>query len=396
MTAPVKLGYLIPQFPGQTHAFFWREISELERRGAEVVLFSTRKPPARLIAHDWSAKAMARTTYLGSIHPLQAIATLPYLPIAEMLREGRQFALDLVLSASASRQLVVHCRRLGIGHVHVHSCGRAALIAALAQRQGGPTYSLTLHGPLADYGPGQQFKWRAAKFATVVTKRLLEEVQATLSPDVPEYLAIQPMGVDTDFLKREAPYVPPKRGEAVRLFSCGRLNMTKGHQDLLVAVRLLRDQGLEVTLDIAGEDDMGGTGYRRELEMRISELALQDHVRLLGAIDANAVKEHLLAAHFFVLVSWQEAIGVAFMEAMSCEVPTLGTDVGGVAELITSGHDGILVQPKDPQALASNIVSLVDDPSHCIALGERGRARVMEAFHSGRGAETLLQEVSRT
>ncbi len=395
VTASAKLGYLIPQFPGQTHIFFWREILELEKRGAEVVLFSTRKPPAGLIAHDWSEQAMARTIYLGDIHPLQAFATLPYLPLDDMRREGRQFSLDLIFSASAARQLAAHCRERGIGHVHVHSCGRAALIAALARRQRGPTYSLTLHGPLADYGPGQRFKWRSASFATIITKKLLNEVRADLAPDLPARLLIQPMGVDTGSLKRESPYIPPKRDQPIRLFSCGRLNLIKGHQDLLAAVRLLRDKGLDVLLEIAGEDDMGGTGYRLELEARVSELALENHVRLLGAIDANAVKAHLLSAHFFVLASWHEPLGVALMEAMACEVPTIGTDAGGVKELINHGADGILVHPKDPEALASNIAALVDNPSRCIALGRAGRQRVLTEFHSGRGAETLLHEVSK-
>ena len=60
MTATRTLGYLVPQFPGQTHIFFWREIAELEKRGVTVDLMSTRHPPAGLVAHDWSAGAMAR------------------------------------------------------------------------------------------------------------------------------------------------------------------------------------------------------------------------------------------------------------------------------------------------------------------------------------------------
>ena len=40
-----RIGYLVPQFPGQTHIFFWREIAEMEKRGVTPVLFSTRPPP---------------------------------------------------------------------------------------------------------------------------------------------------------------------------------------------------------------------------------------------------------------------------------------------------------------------------------------------------------------
>jgi colanic acid/amylovoran biosynthesis glycosyltransferase len=179
----------------------------------------------------------------------------------------------------------------------------------------------------------------------------------------------------------------------LRLFSCGRLNIVKGHQDLMAAVRLLLDQGQAVTLDIAGEDDDGGAGYRRVLAARIVELGLGDHVRLLGAIDAGAVRAKLLAAHFFVLASWHEPLGVALMEAMSCEVPTIGTAAGGVAELITNGVNGVLVPPKDPAALAAAILGLARDPDRAIALARAGRDRIVTGFHAGLGAETLIREI---
>ena len=130
------------------------------------------------------------------------------------------------------------------------------------------------------------------------------------------------------------------------------------------------------------------------LEARITELRLRDHVRLLGAIDADTVKQHLLDAHAFVLASWHEPLGVALMEAMSCAVPTIGTAAGGVAELITDGVDGILVPPKNPALLVAAILSLGRDPARAIALGIAGRARVVSAFHAGLGAQTLIREIA--
>ena len=151
-----KLGYLVPQFPGQTHIFFWREIQKIEEAGTEVCLFSTRPPPPGLIAHAWSQAAIARTEYLASASISSLLATLPRLPLAELLREGagRDFWRDVLISLPAARRLARQCRARGIAHVHAHSCGRAAMIAALAQRLYGIDYSVSLHGPLEDYGPG--------------------------------------------------------------------------------------------------------------------------------------------------------------------------------------------------------------------------------------------------
>ena len=395
MSTPLKLGYLVPQFPGQTHIFFWREIAALEAMGVEVHLFSTRPPPRGLIAHDWSDAAMARTTYLGVPGPLDAVLGLAQLMRLTSAEERAGIGRDLVLATPAARRLKHEAARRGIEHVHVHSCGRAALIAALARRMGGPSYSLTLHGPLSDYGSGQRLKWQGAGFGTVITRKLRGELRAELGDVLPERLPIRPMGVDTEVLKRAAPYVPAAPGEVLRLFSCARLNVVKGHQDLMQAVRMLLDQGLDVRLDIAGEDDDGGSGFHGELQAQLEALNLQGNVRLLGAIDAEAVRARLLDAHVFVLASWHEPLGVAYMEAMSCEVPTIGTNAGGVPELIREGVDALLVPPKAPEALAAAIRKLAQEPDRARMLSAAGRARIVSGFRAALGAETLVEEIGR-
>jgi len=395
--APLKLGYLVPQFPGQTHIFFWRELADLARLGVEVTLFSTRPPPPGLISHDWSAEAMARTTYLGEIAPGPALGGMLHAPWRDILGEGggKAFLRDALICLPAARRLMAECRARGIDHVHAHSCGRAALICALARRMGGPGYSLTLHGPLSDYGPGQGFKWRHASFATIITRKLLAEAEAVLGPDLPRDIMIQPMGVDMEDFKRKTPYAAPKPGAPLRLFACGRLNVVKGHQDLLTAVRLLLDRGIEVELVIAGEDDAGGAGYRQTLQAHLETLGLGQNARLLGAISAAEVRRHLLAADVFVLASWHEPLGVAYMEAMACGVPTIGTDAGGVRELITDGRDGMLVPPKEPERLADAIAALAADPGLCAALSKAGRQKVVDQFRSSLGADALIKGMRR-
>jgi glycosyltransferase involved in cell wall biosynthesis len=390
---------MVPQFPGQTHIFFWREIRALEAMGHEVHVFSTRKPPRRLISHDWSDRAIARTTYLGHVAPLPAAAALAKLSTKGlplwMLREGPGFARDALITMAAAERLRREAAARGLDHIHAHSCGRVALIACFAHLMGGPRYSLTLHGPLSDYGPGQRVKWRHASFATIITRKILAEIEETLAGSLPERRIIRPMGVDTEKLQRRTPYQPPEHGRPIRIFACGRLNLVKGHQDLMAATRQLLDQGVDVRVEIAGEDDDGGTGYRIELEETLKRLRLQDHVKLLGAIDAGEVKDKLEESHLFVLASWHEPLGVAYMEAMSMGVPTIGTDAGGVPELITDGSTGYLVEPKNPGMLARTIRSLVGDPDALMRLSEAGRLHIVENFRASLGAEVLVEEIER-
>ena len=223
----------------------------------------------------------------------------------------------------------------------------------------------------------------------------MQDVRPKLGEALPDRVVIQPMGVDTDRLHRTAPYQPPQPGETLRLFTCARLHLVKGHIDVLQAVRLLLDRGMDVRLEIAGEDDAGGGGFHTVLDEKIQELGLQDHVTLMGAVPEETVRAKLFEAHLFVLASWSEPLGVAYMEAMSCEVPVIGTDAGGVRELITDGQDGILVPPKAPEALADAISDLASDPKKCLGLSAVGRRTVVDRFGAGRGADTLIREASR-
>jgi glycosyltransferase involved in cell wall biosynthesis len=360
-------------------------------------LFSTQPPPSGLICHSWSQQAMARTIYLASRSIPKLLAASPKLPFAEIAqavaRDGKDVLRDVVISIPAAQRLIEECRARGITHVHAHSCGRAAMVAAIAQRLGGLDYSLTLHGPLQDYGPGQPFKWRNARFATIITQKLLAEMQAEMARDLPQTVVVQGMGVDTQTMRRSAPYRPPDAGETLRIFTCARLNLVKGHQDLIDAVGLLRDQGTDVQLEIAGEDDDGGNGFRAVLEDKIRDLNLENHVTLLGAIDESEVRARLGAAHLFVLASWAEPLGVAYMEAMSCATPVIGTDAGGVPELIENGVDGILVPPQDPGAIAAAIADLAAAPAELVRLSAAGRETIEKRFDSVLGAKVLMREI---
>src|SRR5439155_15976752 len=64
MSSPFRLGYLVPEFPRQTHVFFWRECEALRRRGVEPALLSTRRPPAAACPHAFRDEAAAATHYV--------------------------------------------------------------------------------------------------------------------------------------------------------------------------------------------------------------------------------------------------------------------------------------------------------------------------------------------
>ena len=406
----LKIGFFIPEFPGQTHIFFWREREALAGLGVAVDLVSTRPPPRAIASHDWAAEAQAQTSYLTPVSAPALGAAL-----VEMARNpaGLARGLGAAFSAETAGGLRGRARMLGLlvmggrlkriarrqgwGHVHVHSCADSANVAMFAERLGGPGYSLTLHGPTLDvYGPNQRQKWRHARFATIISRLLAGVVERELAGDIPPVVLIAPMGVDLDRIRRTAPWQSPAPGEALRIFSCGRLNAIKGHDELIEAVAMLVSQGIDARLEIAGEDEQGGTGYRRTLEALIRDRDLERRVRLLGAIGEEAVRAGLERAHVFALASHNEGISVAIMEAMAMEMPVVVTDVGGNHELIEGGRDAILVPPRDPARMAAEIAALARDPDRAARLARASRARVAAEYHHRRSAEALAEGLART
>jgi glycosyltransferase involved in cell wall biosynthesis len=198
------------------------------------------------------------------------------------------------------------------------------------------------------------------------------------------------MGVEVATFTRSTPYVP-WAGGPLRLFSCGRLNPCKGHADTIRAVRLLAARGMDARLAIAGEDEQGGTGYRRNLDRLVRSEGLAGRVELLGAVGEGEIVHHLDRAHFFVLASTAEPLGVAIMEAMSMAVPVVATAAGGVPELVEDGIDGILVAPGHPEAIAARIEELARDSERTQRLGQAARHKVVRHFDASRGGEVLAR-----
>lgn len=406
MTMPCRIGYLVPEFPGQTHAFFWREAKALEAKGIEVDFVSTRRPMSSLISHAWAALAMKQTVYLAPLG-LRGVSAA----IGQLLSAGPSgwyrcaraitrasdgsFGVKVRLLALllVGAKLAWLARRRGWRHMHVHSCGDSANAALFAHLLLGTRYSLTLHSPLPFFGPNQAQKWRHADFVFCVARALYQEAAEILGADFPPAVEVVPMGVDIDGFVRTTAYVAWDGRDACRIFSCGRLNPGKGFDDLIQAIARLKQAGLPVHLRIAGEDDSRGVHYRRQLERLIADLALVEQVELLGSVSEAVVKEELQAAHVFALASHEEALGVATMEAMAMSVPVVVTRVGGVPELVTDGVEGLLVPPHDPSAVAAGLERVLRNESLAQPMGRAGRCKVERAFHSGVSVEHLANHL---
>ncbi len=389
------LGYLVPEFPNQTHAFFWREVQGLREAGQAVQLLSTRRPPQPCL-HEWAGEAASETTYVFPprwyraglrllAHPIRLTRALGYvLGLSESSLFARLRLLGLIPSAD---ELVAVAEEHGLQHIHVHSCAGAAHLAALARLLGGPRYSLTLHGDLPVYGTDHAAKMAGAAFVSTVTRPLQEQVAVAVG--LPhERIPVITMGVDT---RRFRPRTGPRPlTEGFILATIARLNETKGHLHALRAIKRCIDAGHAIEYRIAGDGP-----YREVIEAEIEKLQLGRHVKLLGSLPEDEVRKLLESCDAFVLPSFGlgEAAPVSVMEAMSCGLPVVCSIIGGTTDMIIDDGDGLLVAQQDEDGLTAAFTRLASEPETRRRLGSAARERAVDEFDYRRVSFRLLGHI---
>ena len=173
-------------------------------------------------------------------------------------------------------------------------------------------------------------------------------------------------------------------GEASRplILSVGRLTPIKGFADLIAAFNRVHQSHPSACLAIVGEG-----GQRSALTELIEKYDLVDHIFLLGA--RNDVSRLLGASDLYINSSHIEGLPVSVLEAMAAGLPVIATRVGDNPQVILPGT-GLLVEPHQPEQMASAINNLLDDPEIGTQLGMKARDRIAKDFNRARWLNQLI------
>lgn len=153
----------------------------------------------------------------------------------------------------------------------------------------------------------------------------------------------------------DRPRAPFDPDESLNMITIGSLAVPyKGVDTLLYAHQLLLSRYPKARLTVIGDGQ-----HQAALERQANELGIADSVVFLGRLPAgNAVREQLRKADLFVLASRTEGLPRVLIEAMAQGLPSIGTNVGGIPELLSQDY---LVSPNDPISLANKIDDVVND-----------------------------------
>src|SRR3954447_19809035 len=151
----------------------------------------------------------------------------------------------------------------------------------------------------------------------------------------------------------------------------------KGQRHLIEAAALVVKKVPDARFVIAGEGEL-----RPVLERQIKEHHLEKHVFLAG------FRPDILSVHkafdIFVMSSVTEGLGTSLLDAMACARPVVATTAGGMPEVVADGRTGLLMPPRDHEAMAAAIVKLLTDETARAEMGAAGLARVRATFSAER------------
>ena len=170
----------------------------------------------------------------------------------------------------------------------------------------------------------------------------------------------------------------------------GTLSRRKGMHDLVSALELLRERGVELPLAVVGGGHEVGAQEADELRDRVRASGLP--IRLLGSLSPAEVVQALRSAQLFVLPSHWEGQPIAILEAMASGLPVVVTAVGANPDVVRDGVDGLVVDSHAPEALAAALETLVGDPALRARMGADARARAEKGYDLPVLARRMLQE----
>jgi len=309
----------------------------------------------------------------------------------------------LARSAAALRLLI---GRFGPDIVHAHGF-KAGVAARLAAAGTGRPVVYTVHGwpgPAAGAAAGRAgrgFALRCGERALAPLTSRYIAVSRRLAAYLTGELGLPPArvrviynGVDTVRFAPGGPGDGPQRAlgipaTALCVGMAGRLAAEKGVADFLAMAARLAPAWPAARFLVAGDGPLAGA-----LRGRAARLGLGGRVTLLG--HCSDMPAFLASLDVFVLPSRSEGMGLALLEAMAAGRAVVATDVGGVAEAISTGRDGILVPPGDDGALARAVTGLLANPGLRRRLGRAARRTVEEGFGLARAVAAtaaLFEEV---
>lgn len=398
-SSPLHVAYLLKMFPRLSETFILNEVLELERQGAKVEVFSLMPPgdgrfhgsvsnlklTIRYIPREKPESFWAR---LGEFEPGLVPPMDRWEPAVEFLRKYRiPKDLDMLL-----RALIIgaEAKRSGVQHIHAHFATISTRMAALVNILYDIPFSFTCHAKdifretvnrdlFRDLVAGSSFTITVSDFNR---NFILEN---TPGVDAEKIIRLY-NGIDLNFFETSK---EPRKTDPLQIISVGRLVPKKGFDHLLNALAMLKAENLNFRTTLIGDGE-----EKERLQQQCQQLGLEEHVEFTGALPIEEVRRKCADSSMMVLACVpdtdgnMDALPTVLLEALALDLPIVTTTLTGCPEIV--GDDaGVLVEPANPEALASSIRTLADKIREGQINQGTARARAERLFDLTTNVSTL-------
>jgi len=404
----IATGY--PRWPGDfTNIYLHRFAKALIKIGVKVFILTPHAP--NLKEFDiMDSVFIYRFKYIIPTK-LQSLAYFPGIPEKLKTLKGKlQLPFFLIFMAV---YLVYLSHKLRIDVINAHWAMPCGLIAVLTRVFHRKPIVITLYG--AELFPllkSNTILSKLAKFLLKYTINSAEKVVGISDKTCEiakiiskrEDIQILPDGIDTEFFNPKVPeeirarILGDEKGK-ILICSSGRMVERKGFRYLIEALPYILKKCPNVVLALGGDGP-----ERKRLETLARKLGIEEKVKFLGFIPDEDFPKFLKACDVFILPSIVDSKGdtegsaTILLEAMACETPVVGTNVGGIPYAIKDGVGGFLVPQKNPKAIADAVLKLIENPQLMRKLGKEGRRYVEKKFSINKIAriyKEIFKKVSR-
>ncbi len=392
---PMKIAFIVPEFPSLSQTFVLNQIVGLLERGHDIEIFAS-SSGSEGKQHPDVAKysLLERTTYLPEVPNgrIERMARGIMLAVRSFPRHPRVVlkALDVFRHGRSAASLTLMWNVipfLGRGpfdviHCHFGPCGLIGLQCILTG---------ALRGKMATTFHGFDLTSFLKRSRRGIYRDLLEHGDLCLPISNhwrnrlieigcdPDKIVVHRMGVETGALGKARDGAA--KGETLRLLSVARLVEKKGIRYGIEAISRVVEHYPRLEYLVAGDGPL-----RSELEALAKDLGLDEKVRFLGWMNQEEVKKWMMTSDILLAPSVtgadgdQEGIPVVLMEAMAMGLPVVSTFHSGIPELVIDGVTGLLAPERDSDGLAGKILELIRSEDLAAEMGNRGRDHVRENF----------------
>ena len=396
---PVRVGYYLWRFPILSQTFIQREIMALQEVGVSVTIVADKPGDWELLDHQ--ARALCdQTTYLFPVdlriarkyffyflfrNPLRLVNLFLYV-VGRQYEKTKNIQKDIRLFLKAI-YLAGHFKDMNITRVHSPWSNRIAFVSLIASHLLHVPYTVQarasdIHRRLDRHALEEKFSHAQVVFTN--TRFNQDHLKQYLPEKKWSNIQVIYNGLD---LKQFVPGITKKNPSGVlSLLSIGRLIEPKGLIYLIEACRLLMEKRYQFRCEIVGGSEVSEMANFVRLKKLRREFGLEAYITLSGPQPFNQVLTRYQSADIFILPCVRSQDGSqditpnALIEAMAMKLPVISTQSTGIPEIVDDGVNGILVPPKNAQALAEALMKLMKDAHLRQRLGEQARKKVERRF----------------